>query len=124
LARLALDSGVDGAFVEGRTPAEIEAELATSDEGRPWLEDLERTKDPWFNMATGDGLYHFYRSWLDDPAIPYASLIGYVAALRRGEEVERPTEEIRAERDRLAEEYGALLSDDARKAFDELLNLA
>ncbi len=27
-------------------------------------------KDPWFNMATGDGLYHYYGSWLDDPSIP------------------------------------------------------
>src|SRR4029079_4553721 len=76
------------------------------------------------NMATGDGLYHFYRSWLDDPAIPYASLIGYVAALKAGEEVERASEAIRAERDRLAEEYGALLPDEARKAFDDLLNLS
>src|SRR5581483_11761706 len=87
-------------------------------------EELERVKDPWFNMATGDGLYHFYRSWLDDPSIPYASLIGYVAALKRGEEVERPTEEIRAERDRLAEEDGALLPGEGRKAFDDLLRLS
>ena len=124
LARLALETGIDGVFVEGRTPNEIEAELAKSDEGRAWLEDLERTKDPWFNMATGDGLYHFYRSWLDDPAIPYASLIGYVAALKRGDEVERPTEAIRAERDRLAEEYGALFPEEARPAFENLLSLS
>jgi phosphohistidine swiveling domain-containing protein len=124
LARLALDSGVDGAFVEGRSPEEIEAELAGSDAGRAWLEELERTKDPWFNMATGDGLYHYYRSWYDDPGIPYASLIGYVAALKAGAEVERPTEEIRRERDRLAEEYGALLGEEAKKAFDDLLALS
>ena len=51
-------------------------------------------KDPWFNMATGDGLYHYYRSWLDDPSIPYASLVGYVRALKEGEDIERPTEEL------------------------------
>ena len=124
LARLAIDTGVDGAFVEGRTPTEIEAELGGSDAGRAWLEDLERTKDPWFNMATGDGLYHFYVSWQDDPSIPYASMIGYVAALKAGQEVERPTEEIRRERDRLAEEYGALVPADAKAAFDDLLNLS
>jgi pyruvate,water dikinase len=124
LARLALESGVDGAFVEGRSPEEIEAELAESEAGRRWLEELERTKDPWFNMATGDGLYHYYRSWWDDPSIPYASMIGYVRALKAGEEVERPTEEIRRERDRLAEEYGALLGEDARKSFDDLLALS
>ena len=33
LARLAIETGVDGAFVEGRTPEEIEAELAPSDAG-------------------------------------------------------------------------------------------
>ena len=81
-------------------------------------------KDPWFNMATGDGLYHYYGSWLDDPSIPYASLIGYVQAMTDGEEIERPTEEIARERDRLAEEYGALLDEETRKGFDELLGLS
>ena len=69
---------------------EIDAELAGSEAGRAWLAELEKVKDPWFNMATGDGLYHYYRSWLDDPSIPYASLIGHVAALRAGEQIERP----------------------------------
>ncbi len=81
-------------------------------------------KDPWFNMATGDGLYHYYRSWLDDPTIPYASLVGYVRALKAGEEIERPTEELARERDRLAQEYGALLDEETRKGFDELLGLS
>ena len=81
-------------------------------------------KDPWFNMATGDGLYHYYGSWLDDPSIPYASLVGYVGALKAGEEIERPTEELARERDRLAEEYGALLDEETRKGFDELLGLS
>jgi pyruvate, water dikinase len=82
LARLAIESGVDSAFVEGRSPDEIDAELAPSEAGRRWLAELEKVKDPWFNMATGDGLYHYYRSWLDDPSIPYASLIGHINALR------------------------------------------
>ena len=124
LARLAIETGLESAFVQGRSPTEIDAELARSDAGRQWLEELEKTKDPWFNMATGDGLYHFYRSWYDDPSIPYASLIGYVQALKAGEQIERPTEEIRRERERLAEEYGALLDDDTRKGFEELLALS
>jgi phosphohistidine swiveling domain-containing protein len=124
LARLAVDTGVDSAFVEGRSPQEIDGELAQSETGRAWLEELERVKDPWFNMATGDGLYHYYGSWLDDPGIPYASLVGYVRALNAGEEIERPTEELARERDRLAEEYGALLDEGARKSFDELLGLS
>jgi pyruvate,water dikinase len=124
LARLAVETGVDAPFAQGRAPAEIDAELARNEAGRAWLEELEKVKDPWFNMATGDGLYHFYRSWFDDPGIPYASLIGYVEALRAGEQIERPTEEIRRERERLAEEYASLLDGDTRKQFEELLALS
>jgi pyruvate, water dikinase len=124
LAQLAIDSGVDSAFAEGRSPEQIDAELAQSDQGKQWLEELEKVKDPWFNMATGDGLYHYYRSWFDDPSIPYASLIGHVGALRAGEQIERPTEEIRRERDRLAEEYGNLLDEEPRATFEELLGLS
>jgi len=124
LARLAIETGVDEAFQQGRSPAEIDAELAETEPGRSWLEELEKVKDPWFNMATGDGLYHYYRSWLDDPSIPYASLIGHISALGAGEQIDRPTDEIRRERDRLAEEYGSLLDDESRSSFDDLLNLS
>jgi pyruvate,water dikinase len=124
LARLAIELGVAGAFVEGRSPQEIDAELEQSEPGRKWLVELEGVKDPWFHMATGDGLYHTYTSWLDDPRIPYASLIGHIGALQAGEEIDRPTDHIAAERNRLATEYGALLDDNARQAFDELLTLS
>jgi len=124
LARLAIETGVDASFAQGRTPQEIDAELAESDAGRSWLAELEKVKDPYFNMATGDGLYHYYRSWLDDPSIPYASLIGHVSALKAGEQIDRPTEEIVRERDRLAEEYAALLDEDSRQSFNDLLNLS
>ena len=124
LAHLAIDTGVDDAFVEGRTPQEIDSELVASEAGRAWLSELEKVKDPWFNMATGDGLYHYYRSWLDDPSIPYASLIGHVNALRAGEQITRPTEEIERERERLASEYESLLEKEVRGAFNELLSLS
>ena len=124
LARLAIETEVDSAFVQGRTPAEIDAELARSDAGKSWLAELEKVKDPWFNMATGDGLYHYYHSWLDDPSIPYAALIGHISALNAGEQIDRPTEEIVRERDRLASEYGALLDDESRMSFNDLLNLS
>jgi pyruvate,water dikinase len=124
LARLAIQAGVDSAFVEGRTPDRIDTELAESEAGRDWLAELERVKDPWFNMATGDGLYHYYRSWFDDPSIPYAALIGHMSALRAGKQIDRPTEEIRRERDRLAEEYGALLDEQVRGPWNDLLALS
>jgi pyruvate, water dikinase len=124
LAHLAIDTGVDDAFVEGRTPQEIDSELVSREAGRAWLSELEKVKDPWFNMATGDGLYHYYRSWLDDPSIPYASLIGHIGALRAGEQITRPTEEIERERERLASEYESLLEQEVRGAFNELLSLS
>src|ERR671919_1714957 len=124
LAGAAIDAGVDEAFAEGRSPDEIDAELARSDEGRRWLEQLEEIKDPWFNMGTGDALYHYYGSWLDDPSIPYASLTGHIAALKAGKDIERPTEELVRERDRLAGEYGCLLDEEARPTFEELLGLS
>ncbi len=124
LARLAVQTGVDAAFVQDRSPEEIEAELNESAAGRSWLEELEQVKDPWFNMATGDGLYHYYGSWLDDPSIPYAALIGHISALKAGQEIDRPTEEVRAERDRLAGEYAGLLDEGVRGPFNDLLGLS
>ena len=124
MAKLAIDSGIDGAFQEGRSPEEIDSELEQSEGGRAWLEELEKVKDPWFNMATGDGLYHYYRNWYDDPTIPYASVTGHIRALTEGEEVERPTEAIERERERLAEEYSALLDEQTRTTFNELLGLS
>ena len=121
LARLAIETGVDDAFVQGRTPDEIDAELAQTDAGRAWLAELEKVKDPWFNMATGDGLYHYYRSWLDDPSIPYASLIGHISALNAGEQIDRPTEEIQRERDRLARSTRRCSTKQSRTSFNDLL---
>ncbi len=53
LAHLAIDTGVDAAFVEGRSPEEIDAELAKSDAGRAWLAELEKVKEPV--VPHGDG---------------------------------------------------------------------
>ena len=53
LARLAIDTGVDGAFVEGRSPQEIDAALAESDAGRSWLAELEQVEGPV--VPHGDG---------------------------------------------------------------------
>src|SRR5919201_984550 len=58
LARRATELGVDSAFRQGRSPGEIDADLATTDAGRTWLDELEEVKEPWFHMATGAGLYH------------------------------------------------------------------
>jgi pyruvate,water dikinase len=124
MARLALDDGLAPIFADGRTPGEVDAELAKSEQGRAWLDELEKIKDPWFNMGTGDGLYHYYRSWYDDPGIPYASIAGHISALQAGRDIERPTEQLARDRDRLAEGYAELLSEEHRGPFQELLGLS
>jgi pyruvate, water dikinase len=124
LAALALEHGVDGSFAEGRTPADVLAELAASDEGRAWIEDLESRKHPWFFMSTGDGFYHHHRAWADDLRLPFTAITGYIAQIREGTSLDRPKDKLLAERDRIAEEYSQLLgSPEERKAFDEMLGL-
>jgi pyruvate, water dikinase len=124
LARLARDQGLDECFAQERGPKEIVAALEGSASGRRWLAELDEVKDPWFNMGSGDGFYHYHRSWLDDPTIPFAALRGHLDALADGREIDPPIEELARERDRLTEQYGALLGTEARSTFDQLLGLA
>ena len=51
-------------------------------------------------------------------------MIGHISALKAGTQIERPTEEIERERERLATGYRELLDDDTRPAFDDLLALS
>ena len=115
LARLAIETDVASAFQEGRSPEQIEAELAESDAGKSWLAELEAIKDPWFNMGTGDGLYHYYGSWNDDPSIPFASLTGHIAALATGGGDRPPDREAgRRSASGSRAEYAGLLDETAR----------
>ncbi len=125
LARLAVDAGVDDLFTEGCAPDAVLAALAGRGEGgKRWLAALDAARDPWFNVSTGDGFYHHHRSWADDLTVPFAALPRYVAQVRDGTLAARPTEALRAERDRIAAEYRGLLgTDDEKAAFDQMLGL-
>ncbi len=57
-----------------------------------------RSRDPWFNISTGDGFYHHHRSWNDDLSVPFSALPRYMALLRAGKSIDRPTEQLRRER--------------------------
>lgn len=124
LARSALDKGVDGAFTGERAHEEILAELGKSEAGREWIADLESRQHPWFYMSTGDGFYHHHRAWADDLRLPFAAIGGYIGLLREGTSLDRPKDQLLAERDRIASEYKALLTtDEERRQFDEMLGL-
>ncbi len=124
LARLALELGVGDAVKEASGDEEaLRRALAASEAGERWLADLEQTKDPWFYFSYGNGCYHHHRSWVDDTTLPLATIGSYVGRLEAGEDISRPQAAIAAERERIADEYRALLPTDLQHAFDEQLTL-
>ena len=89
------------------------------------MDHWNSVKHPWFNYSAGNGFYHSDKVWIEHPEIPLGFVSGYVQRIKAGEDVARPIERIRAERDRIVEEYTALLSsDEDREAFQGKLGLA
>ncbi len=125
LARLAVELGVDDLLTDGADPKSVFQALGRRGEpGATWLAEWERSSIPWFHVSTGDGLYHHHRSWRDDPRVPFAGLSRYVAQVRAGDDLRRPTERLRDERDEVANRYRDLLgTDEERAAFDQMLGL-
>jgi pyruvate,water dikinase len=126
LARLAVECGVDDLFTEGCAPGDVLAALASRGEpGQRWLEGFNQAREPWFHVSTGDGFYHHHRSWNDDLTVPFAALPRYVRMVREGQPLDRPTEALKQERERIVTEYrGLLTGEDERAAFDQMLGLA
>ena len=124
LARLAYDLGV--ADVVSGTAAELElrSALEGDDAGGRWLAAYDRAKHPWFHFSYGNGHYHHHRSWIDDTALPIAMIGSYVRRIAAGEDVSPPHAALRAERDKITEEYRALVPAGLRPAFDTRLELA
>jgi phosphohistidine swiveling domain-containing protein len=126
LARLAVDCGVDDLFTEGCEPGDVLTALAGRGEpGQRWLDGLNEAREPWFHVSTGDGFYHHHRSWNDNLTVPFAALPRYVRMIREGTPLDRPTEALKQERERIVSEYrGLLTGEDERAAFDQMLGLA
>jgi len=125
LAALAVELDPADLFVEGGEPAKVLSSLGERGEaGARWLAALEVAKDPWFNVSVGDGFYHHHLSWADDLTVPFAALPRYVEQVAAGEDLARPTERLARERNRIANEYRALLgSEEEQAAFDQMLGL-
>ena len=126
LARRAVELGVDSSFRDGMRPEDIIRTLESSGEpGREWLDELARSRDPWFNINVGDGFYHYHRAWNDDLSMPFAGLPDYMQRVRAGESLERPVEKLKGERVQLIQDYRDLLAtDDERAAYDQMITLA
>jgi len=126
LARRAVDLGVDAKFQQ-QIPAEkiLESLRQAGDSGRAWLEELETSRHPWFNINVGDGFYHYHRAWNDDLSMPFACLPEYIRRVKSGESLERPIDRLKAERQELIEGYRELLNtDEDRAAYDQMITLA
>lgn len=124
LAQLAIDLDVADAF---NAPDDVEKvhSILDTDAGRQWLAAWEEIEEPWFNFSSGTGFYYYDKTWRQDRSVPYAFVNDYIGKLQAGEDIARPIEEIRAERDRIVEEYSDLLaSDEDREAFAGKLGLA
>ena len=94
------------------------------EDGKAWLEELEKIKDPWFSVSCGSGWYHYEGSWINKMDVPFSYMQGYIERLEDGQKIERNLDEISEERDRIVSEYRALIkSDDDRKSFDDAFNV-
>ncbi|MEZ5009760.1 MAG: PEP-utilizing enzyme [Chitinophagales bacterium] len=124
LARLAVKLGVTDAFQKETIEGALVV-LNGTEEGRTWADAWEAAKDPWFNYTSGNGFYSSDKYWIEHLDIPYKYLKDYIVRVQNGETIERPTEKIAAERERITAEYRDLIFDDeAKAAFEGKLGLA
>jgi pyruvate,water dikinase len=125
LGQLAVDLDLDELFADGADPdGVLDAIRAAGDKGAKWVKAFDEIRDPWFNVSVGDGFYHYHRSWDDDRTVPFSAISHFISQIRSGEDIVRKTGELKAERQRFAEEYRALLdTEDDQAAFDQMLGL-
>jgi|Deesub1362A_J573_1020465.scaffolds.fasta_scaffold00036_9 pyruvate,water dikinase len=125
LAKLAIKLDLQDLFKGTVETDAILAEMEKTENGKKWLEEFEKAKHPWFYLSTGTGWYHTDKAWIDDLGIPLASIKGYIEMLEKGENIDRPLDQIREDRERIANEYRELLeNEEDKRTFDELLGLA
>jgi len=125
LAQTAIDLGVSKHFIDGADPEAVMAAIEASGEaGAKWIAAFEEIRDPWFNISVGDGFYHYHRSWDDDRTVPFSAISHFVTCIESGKDIVRKTDELRAERKRISDEYRALLgTEEEQAAFDQMLGL-
>ena len=124
LAAAAMELKVADVVLKYEQPDEMLAAMAMAKGGDLWLEKFEAAKEPWFRFSTGVGYTHTDPVWIDDLRLPLMAMRNYIELLQRGEDISRPLASLLEKRDKVTEEYRALLpTDQDREAFDGLLGL-
>jgi pyruvate, water dikinase len=124
LAALSHELDLNSIITGDSGPDSILAALAETTNGRTWLAAFEEAKDPWFNYFAEYGFTHDQETWASDLSIPLQGISRYAVKIAAGEDISRPIERLRDERDEIVDEYRALLTGDEARQFDELLGLA
>jgi pyruvate,water dikinase len=126
LATSAVETRIADAILSCAKWEEVPPKLQQTDAGRKWLAQLEAARWPWFEMATGVGYYgSTERAWNDDLNVPLTFIKNYIEALKRGESITKPLEDVIKERDRVTAEYRSLIkTDEDRETFGRLLGTA
>jgi pyruvate,water dikinase len=121
LSRLAVEKPVVKEVLASQMSAAQKVdELEKTEDGKGWLAEYEKSRDPWFYVSCGSGWLHHEGSWMTNLDIPYSYIKGYIERLEAGETIERSLERINEERDRIVAEYrGLIKTDEDRKAFDD-----
>ena len=124
LAKLGAESSdVADILKSAKSAAEKVAELQKTANGRNWLDEFEKAKDPWFFVSCGSGWFHHEGSWLTNLDIPYGYIRGYMDRLEKGETIDRSLDVIEKQRDEIVAEYRQLIkTDEDRKSFDDAYN--
>ena len=121
LSRLAVSlRGVKDILKAGASVPDKISELGKTPDGRQWVAELEKAKDPWFYVSCGSGWLHYEGSWLTHLEIPFNYIKDYIVRLENGEKIERSLDEIDKQRDQTVAKYrGLIQSEDDRKSFDD-----
>jgi pyruvate,water dikinase len=121
LSRLAASYRSVGDIIKSDASAEKKiAQLQKTEDGKKWLAELEKTKNPWFYISCGSGWFFYEGSWLTKMDIPFSYMKSYVERLGKGEKIERSLEEISKRRDEVVTEYRKLIkSDEDKKSFED-----
>lgn len=124
LAAAANELGVVELITSGAAPEHLFTTLAETENGRSWLDRYEKAKTPWFDYFAEYGFTHNQDTWASNPAIPLQGIARYAGKIAAGEDISRPVERLRAERDEIVDGYRSLLQPAEVAQFDQLLALA